>query len=72
VQAVEIFVLDSKGEETLCFRGHGMGRATTKPWLKPGLEFRLRDATTGALLATTLFQPEPESTAQPPRVGSTP
>jgi hypothetical protein len=56
VETVEIYVVGANGDETLCFRGGSVGRATTKPWLKPGLEFRLRNAESGDMLATALVQ----------------
>jgi ABC-2 type transport system ATP-binding protein/lipopolysaccharide transport system ATP-binding protein len=59
VETVEIFVVNANGVETLCFRGPSAGSATTKPWLRPGLEFRLKDEATGKLLATTTVQPAP-------------
>jgi len=62
VGAVEVFVVNARGEETLCFRGTDAGRMNTKPWLKPGLEFRLKDADSGALLASTVILPSTQAT----------
>ncbi len=53
VESVEVFVVDLRGKEVAFVHGDVVGRATTKAWLRPGVEFRLKDAETGELLAST-------------------
>ena len=52
-QSVALYVLAADGGERLCYRGRNIGRYSTPPWIRPGIEFRLRAATTGELLAAT-------------------
>lgn len=54
LDSVEISVVGLNGREVKFIQGSVVGRATTKPWLKPGVEFRLKDPETGDVLASTV------------------
>jgi ABC-type polysaccharide/polyol phosphate transport system ATPase subunit len=74
---VEVYVADSDGKQTLCFTGRGIGQGTTKPWIKPGMSFLLKDAETDAILATVAVPVLPESpefalSRHPPRLTISP
>lgn len=56
VTTVEVFVVGTDGNEKKCFQGGCNGRGTARGWLRPGVEFRLRDADTGELLTATTVQ----------------
>lgn len=64
VTAVEVFVVGADGSEKKCFQGGCSGRGTTRAWLRPGMEFRLRDADTAELLMATTVQLLPSQPAQ--------
>ncbi len=62
VDTIELSVVALNGKEVKFIEGDNVGHATTKAWLKPGVEFRLKDAETGELLAAvkvggTMAQP---------------
>lgn len=52
LESVEITVVGLNGRETRFIQGNVVGSITTKAWLKPGVEFRLKDPTTGEALAS--------------------
>jgi ABC-type polysaccharide/polyol phosphate transport system ATPase subunit len=56
VTAVEVFVVGADGIERKCFQGGCSGRGKIRDWLRPGIEFRLKDADTADLLMTTTVQ----------------
>lgn len=53
ITAAEVFVVVADGSEKKCFQGGSSGRGAIKGWLRPGIEFRLRDSDTGELLMVT-------------------
>lgn len=64
VQRVDLSVVGLTGREVQFIRADVAGHVTTKPWLKPGVEFRLKDTETGEVLATAtvggnMAQPAP-------------
>jgi len=67
VDSVEVFVVGADGREVKCFQGGSRGEGKANAWLRPGLEFRLRDAHTAELLvATTIQRLNDPVTANPP------
>jgi hypothetical protein len=63
-RAAEVYVVGRDGREMLCFSGPARATRTTKPWLRAGMVFLLKDARDGSLLATTEIATLPEGAGQ--------
>lgn len=60
VDTVELYVVGTNGQERLCYQGRNIDHYITGPWIRPGVNIRLKDAVTGELLASTVVQPDPQ------------
>jgi ABC-type polysaccharide/polyol phosphate transport system ATPase subunit len=67
LDSVEISVVGLNGREVKFMEAAVVGRATTKPWLKPGVEFRLKDPDTGDVLASRIVEGTISTTRRPLR-----